>query len=68
MLCLSLVTGFEAKVYIDEIDEMDLDGGNDGAQQAGLGRNDANSRALYAQHGAMRREFQEIRAERCSEP
>jgi hypothetical protein len=57
---LCVVPGFEAEVYNDE---MDLDGGNDGAQQAGPGRNDANFRALYAQHTAMRREFQELRAE-----
>ena len=35
---LYVVTGFEVEVHIDEINEMDLDGGNDGARQAGLGR------------------------------
>jgi hypothetical protein len=37
---LCVVTGFEAEVHIDEISEMDLEGGNDWAQQARLGRYD----------------------------
>jgi hypothetical protein len=37
---LCVVTGFEAEVHIDEIGEMDLEGGNVWAQQARLGRND----------------------------
>jgi hypothetical protein len=67
---LLLVTGVDAEVYIDEINDMDVDGGvnnaagNAAAAQAGA-RNgaEANHRALYAQLTAGRREVQELRGQ-----
>jgi hypothetical protein len=63
---LLVVTGVDADVHIDEINDMDVDGGVDNAAAAQTrARNlpDANFRALYSQLTASRREVQELRGQ-----
>ena len=49
---LCVVTGYEAEAYVNEIDDMDLDGGNNRVQQVGR-QHETSFRALYTQQTAM---------------